>query len=72
MATENVLSKVVVIPTTPSLVEDYAVRSVVAVQTGDCALVRGIMLGLDDDIVAHARASRDVRIASLKAYYLSK
>jgi hypothetical protein len=57
---------------TPSFLEDAPKRVMVAVQTGDCAVVRGIMLGLDDDIVAHARKQRDDRIAALKAYYLSK
>jgi hypothetical protein len=56
----------------PSMIEDAAKSVLVAVQTGDCALVRGVMLGLDDDIVAHASAKRDARVAALKAYYLAQ
>jgi hypothetical protein len=56
----------------PSIVEDACKSALVAVQTGDCAIVRGVMLGLDDDIVAHARAARDARVSALKAYYLAQ
>jgi hypothetical protein len=56
----------------PSFVENAAKSALVAVQTGDCALVRGVMLGLDDDIVAHASQKRDARVAALKAYYLAQ
>ena len=54
----------------PSTTERIVRNSVIAVQTGDCAIVRGFLAGIDDRVTAHAAKARDARIEELVQDYL--